>query len=104
MLVDGLDECSGREDLVLMRIENHMVHARLHIHEAVPVALEVQEGVVNADGSVSVAVADDAPAVVVERFDVGEVEGAAVGLVEQLDAGYDVGGRGVAFGKTTDGV
>lgn len=98
MLVDGLGECSGREDLVLMRIKDHMVYAGLHVHEAVPVALEVLEGVVDADGSVGVAVADDAPAVVVEGFDVVEVEGAAVGLVEELDAGYDVGGRGVAFG------
>lgn len=97
MLVDRLDELSGREDLVLMRIEDHMVHAGLDVHEAVPIALEVLEGVVDADGSVAVAVADGAPAVVVEGFDLVEVEGAAEGLVEQLNAGYDVGGRGVAL-------
>lgn len=51
----------------------------------------------DADGSVAVAVANGAPAVVVEGFDLVEVEGAAEGLVEQLNTGYDVGGRGVAL-------
>ena len=83
MLLDGLCERAGGEDLVLMSVEDDMVDARLHIHEAVPIALEVEEGVVDADGGVGVAVADGAPAVVVEVFDVGHVEARAVRLVQK---------------------
>lgn len=86
-----------------MRVEDDVVDARLDVHEAVPVALEVQEGVANDHGRVSVAVADRAPPVVVEALDVGHVERGAVGFVEQSDAGDDVGGGGVALGEAADG-
>lgn len=91
------------EDLVDVGVEDDVVDAGAGAHEAVPVGLDVEEGVVDHDGCVAVEVADVAPAVVVEFLDVVHVEAPVAGFVEELDGGYDVGVAFIAVGEVLDG-
>jgi hypothetical protein len=91
-----------REDLVDVRVEDYVVDARAGAHEAVPVGLDVEEGVVDYYCCVAVAVADVAPAVVVEFLDVVHVQPPVSGLVEEFDGGYDVGVAFVPVGEVLD--
>lgn len=92
------------KDLVRMGVKHDVIDSGLLIHETVPIVDWILEGVMNHDSCVAVAVADGAPAIVVEFLDGVEVQRKAERLVQKLYGSDHVGVGGVALSKTTDSV
>ena len=91
------------EDLVLMGIKNHVLVARRGWgHEAVPVAFEILESIVNAGCVVGADSCHGLVAGLVETLDLLEVEGATQRLVQELDCRDNVGVARVALGEVLD--
>lgn len=84
MVVEAHGDLSGAENLVVVRVEYDVVHARARAHEAIP-RTDVLEGIADDDGRVAVAVANGAPAIVVVLLQLVDVDLGTKGLVDQLD-------------------
>ena len=93
-------DLGGGEDLVLMGVEKHVLVAGRGLgHEAVPIGLEVLEGVVDAGGVIAAGSRDGLVAGLVEGLDPVEIEGAAKRFVEKFDCRDDVGVGRVALSE-----
>ena len=85
-------DLGGGEDLVLMRVEEHVLVAGRGLgHEAVPISLEVLERVVDGGCIVAAGSGDGFVAGLVERLDLVKIEGTAKGFIEEFDGRDDVG-------------
>ena len=85
-----------REDLVNVSIENNVVDAALGIHEAVPIRLNVEEGIMDHDGGVCVVAANVTPSIVVKRLDVVHVQRPIARFVEEFNRSYNIGVAGIS--------
>lgn len=93
-------DLSWREDLILMSIEEHILVARRGWrHEAVPIGLEILEGVMNDRCVVAAGSSHSLVAGLVEGPDLVEVESGSHRLVEEFDCRDDVGVGGVALSE-----
>ena len=103
MVGGGHGDLGWGKDLVLMGIEEDVLVPRGGVEFAVPVGLDVFEGVVNGGAEVGRGALDGLVAGLVVGEDFVEVEVGAEGLVEEFDHGYDVCVGGVALGEVFDG-
>ena len=91
MIGGGHGDLCGGEDLVLMGIEEGILVSGGGVEFAVPVGLDVFEGVVDGGSEVGAGGLDGLVAGLVVGEDLVEVEIGAERLVEEFDHGYDVG-------------
>ena len=103
MVGGGHGDLGGGEDLVLMGVEEDVLVSGRGAEFAVPVGLDVFEGVVDGGAEVGRGGLDGFVAGLVVAEDFVEVEIGAEGLVEEFDHGDDVGVGGVALGEVFDG-
>ena len=103
MVGGGHGDLARRKDLVLMGIEEDILVSRRGAEFAVPVSLNVFEGVVDCGSKVGRGALDGLIPGLVVGEDFIEVEIRAERLVEEFDHGYDVCVAGVALGEVFDG-
>ena len=83
-----------------MGVEKYILVARRGLgHEAVPVSLEVLEGVMDAGCVVTASACHCLVTGLIKAFDLVEVQGATKRFVEELDCGDDVSVARVALSK-----
>ena len=98
----GHGDLAGAEDLVLVGVEDDVLVAGGGVEFAVPVGLDIFEGVVDGGCEIGACALDGLVAGLVVAEDFVEVEVRPERLVQEFDGGYDVCVAGVALREVFD--